>query len=90
MPPEDPAEHDRVRLVHMLEAACEAAVFARGKTRADLDQDRLLVRGLTSCLQEIGEAASRVSEASRARAPSIPWTRIIGMRHRLVHVVLRR
>ena len=33
----------------------------------------------------IGEAASRISEETRARHPNIPWTQIIGMRNRIVH-----
>lgn len=40
---------------------------------------------MVHCIQEIGEAVSRVSEETRARAPAIPWTQIVWMRHRLVH-----
>ncbi|HRQ71898.1 MAG TPA: DUF86 domain-containing protein [Phycisphaerales bacterium] len=38
------------------------------------------------CIQEIGEAAARVTDAGRDRAPRVPWTKIVGMRHILVHV----
>ncbi|MBC7772251.1 MAG: DUF86 domain-containing protein, partial [Pyrinomonadaceae bacterium] len=34
----------------------------------------------------IGEAASQINDSNRAKAPAIPWTKIVGMRHRLVHV----
>ena len=37
---------DRVRLQHMLDAASEALNFIQGKTRADLDKDRMLVLSL--------------------------------------------
>ena len=81
------AEHsDRIRLEHMLIAARQAAAFMASRTRADLDQDPMLGRAVLHALQEIGEAASRVSDATRARSPSLPWTQIVGMRHRLVHV----
>jgi len=36
-------------------------------------------------LQIIGEAANRVTEETRARFSEIPWGKMIGMRHILVH-----
>ena len=36
-------------------------------------------------LQTVGEAASRVSAECRSALNEIPWPKIIGMRHRLVH-----
>lgn len=76
---------DRIRLQHMLDAAREALSFARGRTRPDLDKDRLLVLGLVKAIEIIGEAAYQVSEDTCAQLPDIPWEDIIGMRHRLVH-----
>lgn len=37
------------------------------------------------CIEIIGEAAARIGETTRARAPDIPWNIIVGMRNRLVH-----
>lgn len=76
---------DRVRLTHVLTAAREALDFARGRSRADLDSEPMFRRAVIHCIQEIGEAAARVSEESRVLAPSLPWAQIVGMRHRLVH-----
>jgi uncharacterized protein with HEPN domain len=36
-------------------------------------------------LEIIGEAANRVPEVDRARYAEIPWTEIVGLRHRLIH-----
>ena len=76
---------DVVRLRHMLDAAREAMRFTRGKQREDLNTDRLLVFGLVKAMEIIGEAAWQISDETRAQLPQIPWTDIIGMRHRLVH-----
>src|SRR4051812_47513520 len=67
---------DRTRYVHMMEAAQEALGFAAGKSFDDLRHDRLLLRGLMNCVQEIGEAASRISDAGRARLPNLPWKKV--------------
>lgn len=76
---------DRLRLLHMLEHAREAVALAGGKTRADLADSRLLELALVRLVEIIGEAASRVSDESRARDPQIPWREITAMRHRLAH-----
>jgi uncharacterized protein with HEPN domain len=59
--------------------------FAKGRTRADLKLDRMLQLFLVKEIEVIGEAASRVSRELQAKTPQIPWTEIIGMRHRLIH-----
>jgi uncharacterized protein with HEPN domain len=78
-------ERVREALRHMLDHAREAVAFARDKTRADLDSDRLLNLALTRLLEVIGEAAGRVPEDVRVRHPEIPWPQIVGLRNRLVH-----
>lgn len=86
--PRDPAARridDRIRAEHMLMASPQARAFVAGRQRADLDVDPMLARALLHALQEIGEAASRVTEDGRGRISGVPWTQIIGMRHRLVH-----
>ena len=76
---------DRDRLRHMLEAAQDAVAFTQGRTRADLDRDRMLFHALVHCVQVIGEAAARTSEEQRQRIPMLPWPKMVGMRHILVH-----
>jgi uncharacterized protein with HEPN domain len=76
---------DAIHLRHMLDAAQEATGFARGRTRSDLNDSRMLVLSLVKAIEIIGEAAYRVSPATRAELQDIPWDAIIGMRHRLVH-----
>ena len=76
---------DEARLRHMLDAAREALIFVAGKRRADLDSSRQLTLALVKCIEIIGEAAAKVTEATRQRHPSIPWPAIVGMRNRLIH-----
>lgn len=76
---------DRVRLRHVLDAALELLSFTEGRTRADLSADRMLVLALVKEPEIIGEAAYQISQVTRSEIPEIPWTEIVGMRHRLVH-----
>jgi uncharacterized protein with HEPN domain len=76
---------DETRLHHMLDAGREALSFLAGRTRAELDSDRMLYRALASCLGEIGEAASRITPEGRIALATIPWSEIVGMRNRLIH-----
>ena len=80
------SDPDEIRLRHMLDAAELAAGFAAGRQRSDLDDDPMLLHASVNCLLIIGEAATRVSVAVREQQPQIPWTQVVGMRHRLVHV----
>ena len=49
-----------IRLRHMLDYAREAVSLAQGKSRADLDTDRLLNLALVQLVTMVGEAAKRV------------------------------
>lgn len=77
---------DRIRIQHMMDAATQAIGFVQGKSRKSLDSDPMLARALMHAILEIGEAASRTSEAGRCRAPDVPWPQIVGMRNVLIHV----
>lgn len=77
--------NDRVRLRHIVDAARAATGFVHDRSREDLDRDRQLVWALVKGVEIIGEAAYQMSPDARAEASGIPWDKIIGMRHRLVH-----
>jgi len=76
---------DMIRLRHMLDHAREAVAMIRGRTRPDLDRNRMLELALVRLVEIVGEAARQVSERGRARYSSIPWREITSMRNRLVH-----
>ena len=70
---------DEISLRQMLDHACEASQFANNRSRAYLDNDRLFNLAMTRLLEVLGEAASRVSQATRDDHSSIPWTQIVGL-----------
>jgi uncharacterized protein with HEPN domain len=76
---------DLTRLRHMRDAATEAIRFISGRTRADLNRDRMLTLALVKDIEIVGEAAGRISADCRTRYPAIPWMQMIGMRNRLTH-----
>jgi uncharacterized protein with HEPN domain len=76
---------DEVRLRHMLGAAQEAIAFASGRTRPELDDNRMLFHALVRNMEIIGEAASQVSRELRDVRSGLPWADVIGMRNRLIH-----
>lgn len=78
-------DEDRVRLRHMVEAAESAVQFVADRQRSDLDADRMLLFALVRAIEILGEAASKISEETRATHTRIPWRAIIGMRNRLIH-----
>lgn len=79
-----PDDLNRVR--HMLDATREALGFARERQRKDLDHDRMLLLSLVKALEMIGEAASKVAVETRDSFLEIPWSEIVAMRKRLIHV----
>jgi len=76
---------DETRLHHMLDAAKEAILFSKNKSRNDLDTNRMLTLSLVKCIEIIGEAASRIGKDRQEELPQIPWAQVIGMRNRLIH-----
>jgi len=80
-----PLRDDTISLRQMLDHAREAVTLVQGRTREDLDAQRVLSLALVQLAQIVGEAAGRVSDARQARHPEIPWTQIIALRNRLIH-----
>lgn len=76
---------DLIRVRHMLDAISEALIFSQGKSRDDLDNNRMLTLAIIKDLEIIGEAASKITTEFKANQPNVPWLDIVGMRNRLTH-----
>ena len=76
---------DRVSLRDMLNHANEAVELLGDGNRDEFGKNRVMQLAVTRLVEVGGEAASRVSVATRQRDSNIPWPQIIGMRNRLIH-----
>ena len=80
------SRHDpETALRQILSHAREAVSLTQGKTRADLDQDRLFNLALARLVEIMGEAAFRIPEEVQTQHPELPWLQMIGARNRLIH-----
>jgi uncharacterized protein with HEPN domain len=75
-------DHERLR--DIIEAIEHIEYYAaRGSTA--FQSDELIQSWFLRHLQIIGEAARSLSATLKDRHPEIPWSKIIGVRHILVH-----
>lgn len=69
----------------MLNAAKLAQDFVAGVDWKTFELDLMRQAAVTRQFEIIGEAARRISAETQATIPNIPWSKIIGMRNRLIH-----
>jgi uncharacterized protein with HEPN domain len=77
--------NDQVYIGHMVDLSRKVVEKTRAITREDFDGDENLRLAIAHLLQTIGEAARRVSRELQQQHAEIPWSAIIGMRHKVVH-----
>lgn len=71
-------------LVHMLECLKKIEIYTI-KGHSDFLQNSQVQDAVLRNFEIIGEAAKRVSPATRSLSPGIPWQRIAGFRDVLIH-----
>ena len=74
-----------ISLRQMRDHAEEALAMVQGRSRPDLDSDRMLNLSLVRLLEIVGEAANRIPIEERTKYPQIPWSQLVGLRNRLIH-----
>ena len=74
----------RERLQDILEAIRQIERYA-ARGRQAFEDDELIQNWFVRHLQIIGEAARALPQETRDRAPDVPWSKIVGMRHIVVH-----
>ena len=81
----EPGARDQSLLLDMLLAARDARTFVAGMDKTAFLDSRLHQNAVIRALEVIGEAAGKLSAATRAAVSGISWGKVIGMRHRLIH-----
>ena len=76
---------DSAYLLDMLLAARDAVSFTEGLSFDDFVRDQRTQLSVLWSVENVGEAAARISEDVRRENPDIPWRQMVGMRNRLVH-----
>lgn len=80
-----PDEKDAAYLWDMIRYAREAAEFVSGRNEEEFRNDRVLRYAVERVVENIGQAAYRLSDQFKAAHPHAPWIQFEGQRHRLVH-----
>jgi len=79
-------KRDTVILVQDIYTALERlSAYIHGMDEETFLNDQKTIDAVTRNLEIVGEAARQIDEESRKRYPDIPWHRIVGLRHRIVH-----
>jgi uncharacterized protein with HEPN domain len=76
--------NSKERLLDMMEAIQRIEKYAVKGRHAFIDSE-LIQTFVVHNLQIFGEAACKISSEYRQQHPEIPWRKIMGMRHILVH-----
>ena len=76
---------DDIHLLDILDSARLALGYVEGKSADEFRQDSQLQDSVIRRLAVIGEAARRISKATRERLPHVSWQTMIAMRNVMVH-----
>lgn len=79
-------EHDDLAYVsHMLERIRKVRTKVEGKTWEQFKADDDLKTIVERHIEVIGEAARHVSSEYQKAHPEVPWSEVVGMRHKIAH-----
>lgn len=76
---------DAVYLSDILSAAADLREFARAASFEEFRSNKTLRYAMLHALTVIGEASSKLSDELKERYADVPWQRVSGVRHRIVH-----
>ncbi len=78
---------DKERLKKILDTweALNAQISLRTITEEQLLADEFLQWAVTTPLYNIGEQVYRLSKELKDHYPELPWNKVAGLRHRLIH-----
>lgn len=80
---------DNILLFDILECCERIASYIDGVAKGEFEQNYQLQDALIRKLEVIGEATKGLSDQITEANPNIPWSRMAGMRDRMVHQYFR-
>lgn len=75
---------ERLYLIDIREAIGRIRNYTAGGKR-EFMASQLIQDAVAKNLENIGLAASRLSEKTRTQAPEVPWSKVVALRHRVAH-----
>jgi len=76
---------NKVRLLHIIDAIDEIENYLQDSDLETFVDNSMMFNATLRQLEIIGEASNRLSEDLLNENPSIPWSRIIGLRNLVIH-----
>jgi uncharacterized protein with HEPN domain len=76
---------DELRFVDIIDQIDFIAQSIAGRDFSEFLANREFHQSVAFSLQVIGEAANNLSAEAKAKAPAVPWPKIVALRHRIVH-----
>jgi uncharacterized protein with HEPN domain len=74
-----------VYLRHILDAINAVEDYTKGITVDDFIRNSMVHDAVIRQIDIIGEAARNISEEFQEQHPSLPWSRMIGIRNKIIH-----
>lgn len=76
---------DIVYIKHIFDAIIKIEKFIEGVSFEQFTGNEMMMAAVVRELEIIGEASNKISGDFQDRHFDIPWSEIIGMRHKLIH-----
>jgi uncharacterized protein with HEPN domain len=73
------------RVRHMIDAIIEIKTYTQGMDFEAFAKNRQVQRAVERCFEILGEAATKIPDDVQQKYPAIPWSKIKGMRHFVIH-----
>lgn len=75
----------RLYVADMKARCARVREYTAGQSREQFESNPLVYDATLRNLELLGEAARHVPEEARARAPDVPWRRVVAVRNILIH-----
>lgn len=76
---------DKARILHILDAIEEIDFYNSNVDFEKFIKTSIIRFASIKQIEIIGEAANHVSDETKSKHPEIPWKKIVGLRHILIH-----